>query len=644
MRLARVVEGVAGAALVAYSLYTVVSRTVDLSPAPILYSLLMTSGALAVADALGGAWLPASLLAFLAEARTRYRAAPFRLGPLRVWNPEGLLLALVFSADVAVAVLEGGPAGLLVAAAGVPGVAYGVYVGLLAPTTSAYPGVPWWVRVSRLVPDRLRSHLEPLARLVGSRVHEVLGLTRGEAEALAVASLFLGLLAGAGAGAAAGVVLSPLAGLVVALAPVVGSPTALLAIAGARRRSIDKMARQELPFLAAAGALASQAGLGLEWALDRLHSRDFPAAGSLDKAGPARDMIVGYRAMVHSGGDAARFLEAWADKGIHMLATWLRGSLNTLSGAASAIAAVAGLGMSIGLVVALLPQGSPFLIPLFALVIVPASVLMGIVAVEALAPRLLDHYDTLREAAAAVTGAAAGLVLAAGMGLPAWAVMGLALAGGLAGLGIAWRLEKRVIDLEEEGLEGALEQLVELRRLGVPIAEALRAASESVNPVAGLRLRRAWAHALTRGSLEGAHAYWKSWLGRAAMRLLALAEDTGATQPRHILLLSRTVQGFRRARREARAELGMSRAVALAAPPILSVMIVFLESLAAKLEEAPVLLQPVPPFYFAQAKAAVFILATGLGILASKLVDFTVRNTLLAAASLAASLAVLALA
>jgi len=641
VRLARIVEAVAGGVLLGFSVWQITRAAGVPVPAAVdvvAASMAAMAGVFVLVDALTSAWLPARIVSWAMTVSARYRAAPLRLGPLRAWNPEALALALLLLADATVAAITGGVPGLALAAVALVGAAYLAWLAL-APTTGRDPRVPWWVRLSRLPPRRLRRVLERAAAWMAPRIAPLLRVTPREAVSLAAGHLFLGLLLALAAILSLALIVGVPALLALLLAPV--PLAARLAGAIAERRRLDKAARQELPFIATLASLAAQAGLPLEWALERLASPDFPAAPRIREAPSARDLLLGYTAILHSGGDVARYLEGWAGKGLESLRVWLRGFLHAMSGMATVIAGVAGLGMAIGVVAALLPQGSPILILLFSLVVVPASVALGIIIVEAMAPRLLDHYDTRRELAAALTGASLALAVSAALGAPAWAAAGAALAGGLAGLGIVWRLERRIVELEEAGVEEALERIVEARRLGTPLAESLRYAAETVNPVAGEKLLKAWRRARATGSLAGSWQYWRSWLGRAVMRLLAAAEDAGATQPRHILLLAETVREYRRIRREARAELGQARAVALAAPPIIAVMIVFLEYLSGKLVSLPGFIQPVPEVYFAQAKIAVFILALGLGLFASKLADFTIRNTLLTAAAVAASLAVL---
>ncbi len=648
----------------------------------------------------------------------RLRTMPYtiRLGSrqVRIGNPEALLLSIpfwiaafaslasaalalqapteVFAAQVGLMLLSAFPASLLtVKALTEDPLSITLRKAGVAPRVAR--GIPWYSRLAR-VTVLGKKPLEAFAgRLEGSRLagwletrskQALLPYTRREI-ALILASAST---AGALAAVAAVITFSAWAGpqhyiiIIIILIGVLAPAAGFLARIEAARGSRASEASEEAAWLALAGSSAARAGLGLDYAVDRLASEDFPGLrreslelrrriealgedplsalkgmGAEHPSPTLRELLTGYVDLVLSGGDPVRYLGDWVRELLHDWRARLQRFTNEAAALAEALIALLALGPIVVIVGGLL-LGAESVKAMESLVlgVIPASLgLAGILALRS--PGRRARYDPRIPAAFAAVLGGVGILAMALMGklrpgIPLWLQLGAPALAAMIGWQLAWRRQDAEEREEEKWLGYILRRIAEAKRLGQPLLAALqslaaelrgkgaRHASELLAEQASLLLHS--------GKLEPS-ARARSWLWRASFRVLSAIESAGGGTAGDVEQLRRFVESWSQAWRDARANLRILVALVAGVPFVAVWALDFtqraMQSLSTIMAKVPLMsasLTPPPPAAFELARIGILLSSLGLAFILSRLYHGTFYNMRIPITATLAAMAALA--
>jgi hypothetical protein len=238
-------------------------------------------------------------------------------------------------------------------------------------------------------------------------------------------------------------------------------------------------------------------------------------------------------------------------------------------------------------------------------------------------PRLRERYsDALGLAIASPPTLTPLLLAATGVIEPGSHLAYASLALGALGYYTAWRSQRVVVEAEEKGLPDALRVVVEYVKMGYPVPQALVKAAGRANPVLAERLRSAAA-----GRVDA-----RSWLLRYVLETLNLMTRYGAASPQALEALVRLVDTHQTAWRRARMMLRQLELTAYAVVVASMAAIDVIELIASRYVAYAAALGFAPGFEALSmvaelARIVTAAAAAGMGLLVSKAIDLTMRNT-----------------
>ncbi len=574
------------------------------------------------------------------------RSSPYRLGPLRLANPYGFLFGLAVAGEASTIIAWSFIAkGLLYALAATPSLAAGLWLifrSLYTPAVRVSRArTPWWIVAGGLRPFwRLAAWLD--ARLGLSSTLQLAGLPITKREA--VSMLSTALLASTSLAAALTpmlILLGYAAWTSLALALPIMALLGFKAYAKTKLAERARLAEEEHPYVSFwMWLMVSGGGADPEAALIEAFNRRSLLPGTwleglyahrglsfVAERQPSKTLRDFYRfvdAVKAGGGDLASYLEQHVWRSLGELSARLENYAHTATNIGTLIVTFMGLGVPLALAMTLLSPAAGLAVIASTAAALPPMAIAFYLTLASRQPRLRERYGD-------ILGLALGSTLA--LVPPLLALIGLLEPGShlayaslaLASLGyyLAWRSQRAVVEAEERGLPDVLRVVVEYVKMGYPIPQALAKAADRANPILAERLRSAAA-----GMVEA-----RSWLLRYVLETLNLMARYGAASPAALEALVRLVDlhqsSWRRARMTLR-QLELTAYAVVAASMAAINVIGFIAgryaAYAAALGFAPGL--GVLSMVAELARTVTVVAAAGMGLLVSKAIDLTMRNTL----------------
>lgn len=430
---------------------------------------------------------------------------------------------------------------------------------------------------------------------------------------------------------------------------------------GDRKRSIE----EELPFFAihasilqSAGrdlynALLSTIGRGVFHQIERdaaimrrntTYFRMGPLEGieELGRTNPnprMRSLLLGYSSEWRSGGDAARYLERKTDDYLKDTeARWERYVERVSYAGELAVALLFLCPLLVLFAVFLAPGTGEWIAEIFLAFALPLLVTAGVSVIRSSQPKSYDRLEGSPWVAILVGIACAAA--AWNLSAPTWLclVFGLGAAGLAHGIPVVSQM--REIRAHESALPRFLRDETEYQKLGYDLVKGtIKISGENEYNPKFDRLLRYVAKQLGLGHrFSEIRIPTRSWLTRMAFFHLGEVAESGAYQTRSLELLTDFVGGVLRTRRKARTSMHLYRALSMATPLCLALVVGLLVGLLGSLSGftvtevavpggLPMVLWTVSPLLLALSQATILASAVGIALLASYATDFTLLNT-----------------
>jgi pilus assembly protein TadC len=526
------------------------------------------------------------------------------------------------------------------------------------------------LRIAERLAEWKIARLSPLIRRSGLVVNPAVLATRSTAEALACA------MAATPLAAALAFLVSPWA------SPIALAPLVLFFIPELRLRDRAAQRREEiereLPFFSVVVNVLAGAGVPLYSILQGLASshifeatsreallvgRDVKIFGmnpqdSIERLAsdhPSRrfaDFLLGYTSKVRSGGDVALYLSGESGSLLRGLEEgWVR-YVSRIGIVGSMMVTAFGVVPLLLMVVGIFSPGFSFLglvlftgmgVPLVTITLLYMSGRMQPVREEPV------RGKAVRGVLLALPAAVAGLSFGG-----AWVSVGAALLAFFLAYGLSIREQLEQTKAVEDGLARFLKDLLEYKRQDYDLTRAILAtqAGAKYNPRFSRLLSRVASQLKAGVPLEDVKADCRSSLGKLAFLLLGEMSRSGGGTVDTVYQVSSFADRMTEMKRSAAAELKPYVMLSYVSPLLLAFGVAFVRSVLSSFGGAarPViagihagLAQTSPPAVPLAQLSSMLIVASAasLGLVAAKIADFTVRNTLRAAANVALAMVAL---